>query len=299
MGTPAEPLDDGVCTLHDGRRLAWSRWGKPDGRDVLFFHGNPGSRFFRLDQRALDIHDVTLLTVDRPGVGDSDARPGRRMVDWPEDVAQLTDELDLESFGVVGFSMGGPHALAVGAAMPERVTGIAVHATPGPWSEPGFEELAPPQIREVRDAFSEDPQAAEKKFRERWDEQAGMMLSEPEETIQYLVSNQLGEPDLHVLDDPRMLDMVVRDGTVAVKQGVEGFFEERMAGYVDEWGFETGDVPVSVTVSHGTADRWVPVDIGREIAKRLPHGRFRPFEGLGHFPAWATHDELLGAVVGG
>ncbi len=86
MGTPAERLDDGVCTLRDGRRLARSRWGKPDGRDVLFFRGNPGSRFFRLDQKALDVHGATLLTVDRPGVGDSDPRPGRRMVDWPDDV---------------------------------------------------------------------------------------------------------------------------------------------------------------------------------------------------------------------
>ncbi len=77
MGTPAERLDDGVCTLRDGRRLtpvqiaAWSR---------------------------------------------------------PEDVAQLTDELDLESFGVVGLSMGGPHALAVGAAQP-TVGGAGRHRT--------------------------------------------------------------------------------------------------------------------------------------------------------------------------
>lgn len=71
--------------------------------------------------------------------------PGRRMRDWLADIEELVEALDLDSFGIVAFSMGGPHALAVGAVMPDRVRAIAVHATPGPWTEDGFEELARPR----------------------------------------------------------------------------------------------------------------------------------------------------------
>ncbi|EEA01246.1 alpha/beta hydrolase fold [Burkholderia sp. H160] len=34
----------------------------------------------------------------------------------------------------------------------------------------------------------------------------------------------------------------------------------------------------------GTADRFVPVDIGRRIAALMPHARFESFEECGHFP---------------
>lgn len=299
MAAPPDRVDNGSLTLRDGRRLRWERWGIPEGDPVLFFHGNPGSRLFRLDREALKRHGVPLLTVDRPGIGGSDPKPGRRMRDWPADVEELVEALDLESFGIVAFSMGGPHALAVGAALPDKVRAIAVHATPGPWTEEGFEELAPPQIDEVRKAFETDPTAAEENYRQKWAEQREMMVSAPGEAIRFLISQQLGDPDLHVLDDRTMFDMVVEDGTEAVRQGVEGFFEERMAGYVLDWGFHSSEVQVPVSVFHGTDDRWVPVAIGRELADRLPDGRMREVEGLGHFPARWLHDELVGAVTTG
>ncbi|MDR5643415.1 alpha/beta fold hydrolase [Burkholderia cenocepacia] len=34
----------------------------------------------------------------------------------------------------------------------------------------------------------------------------------------------------------------------------------------------------------GNADRFVPVDVGLRIAKLMPHARFEPLEGCGHFP---------------
>lgn len=297
MAAPPDTVDSGSLSLRDGRRLRWERWGVRAGDPVLFFHGNPGSRLFRLDREALRRHGVSLLTVDRPGIGGSDPRPGRRMRDWSEDIEELVEALDLDSFGIIAFSMGGPHALAVGAALPDRVRAIAVHATPGPWTEDGFEELAPPQIAEVRDAFAREPAAAEEDYRQKWAEQREMMVSAPEEAIRSLISQQLGDPDFHVLDDGAMFDMVVEDGTEAVRQGVEGFFEERMAGYVFDWGFHSSEVSVPVSVFHGTDDRWVPVAIGRQLADRLPNSRMREIQGLGHFPAWSVHDELLGAVT--
>ncbi|MDN7467824.1 alpha/beta hydrolase [Burkholderia orbicola] len=34
----------------------------------------------------------------------------------------------------------------------------------------------------------------------------------------------------------------------------------------------------------GEADRFVPVDVGRRIARMMPHARFETLEGCGHFP---------------
>jgi len=48
------------------------------------------------------------------------AQPGRSILDFPADVAALADHLGCPRFAVLGYSGGGPYALAAGYAMPDR-----------------------------------------------------------------------------------------------------------------------------------------------------------------------------------
>jgi len=108
----------------DGRQLGIAEYGDPTGQPVFFLHGTPGSRLRRPpnedDVRAAGIR---LLMYDRPGYGQSDRHPGRRIVDCVPDVEAIADTLGLEQFHVVGGSGGGPHALAVAARLEERAAG--------------------------------------------------------------------------------------------------------------------------------------------------------------------------------
>ena len=289
------PLEEGTHTLTDGRALRWAQWGVPDGTPVVFFHGNPGSRLFRFDRGAIERAGVRFVTVDRPGCGGSTSRPGRRMIDWADDVRELADGLGLDRFGLVGMSMGGPHALSCAAALNDRVTAVVVHGSPGPWSDPAFEELAPPQIREMREAFAEDAEAAEQRYRQVFAEQRRMMLEHPQQAFEGFVS-RLTEPDRRLFADPALRRLALEDATEAVRPSSEGFFEERMAGYVLDWGFRLADVTVPVTVFHGAGDVWVPVQVGRELARRLPDANLREIDDIGHFPPQSLHTELLAAA---
>ena len=58
---------------------------------------------------------VRLISPDRPGMGLSTYQPGRRLVDWPADVAHLTEALGIERFAVMGWSAGGPYAAVCAA----------------------------------------------------------------------------------------------------------------------------------------------------------------------------------------
>ena len=47
-------------SLEDGRTLAYAEYGDPYGKPVFFFHGTPGSRFFRPNDEI-----TTRLTLSR------------------------------------------------------------------------------------------------------------------------------------------------------------------------------------------------------------------------------------------
>lgn len=276
-----EPIREGTRNLPDGRRLGWAQWGRADGTPVLLFHGNPGSRRYVFDGGVLAELGVLLTTVDRPGIGESTPRPGRRFVDWPDDVRELVDALGLERFAIYGHSMGGPHALACGARLPDRISRVAVSGSPGPWDEPAFADLPPPQIRTVRERFGhQSREEAEREYRADLEAQRRVLLDDLDEPI-----SQLSEPDRLLFRDPAHRAIAVPAIEEAMRPGIEGFFEERMAGYVDPWGFELREVVVPVLVFHGDEDEWVPPEVGRALARHLPHATYHEFRGVGHFLA--------------
>jgi pimeloyl-ACP methyl ester carboxylesterase len=122
----ASPKVDRTIRLQDGRQLAYCEWGALDGTPVVLLHGAPGSRLICPDEAATEAAGVRLLTVDRPGYGQSDPRPGRALLDWPADHIELADQLDLPPCPVVGWSAGGKFALAMGFGAPDRVTAIGL-----------------------------------------------------------------------------------------------------------------------------------------------------------------------------
>ena len=134
---------DRVVRLRDGRSMGYAQYGTRDGLPIVNAHGGLACR---LDVAAADAvaaeAGVRLISPDRPGIGLSDPQPGRTVLDWARDVAELLDQIDVDRFAVMGWSMGGQYAAAVGHALPDRVTRVAIIAGALPLTEPGvFDEL--------------------------------------------------------------------------------------------------------------------------------------------------------------
>jgi pimeloyl-ACP methyl ester carboxylesterase len=120
-------------TLPDGRVLAYAEYGDSDGVPVVFHHGTPGSRLLAtlLDAQASEA-GIRVIAPDRPGFGRSDPDPDRRIEDWSRDVSALMDALSVRQFGVLGFSGGGPFALACAATCPRAGSlGLVSALVPG------------------------------------------------------------------------------------------------------------------------------------------------------------------------
>lgn len=59
-------------------------------------------------------------------------------MDWPEDISQLADALEIGTFAVLGASGGGPYAAACAYKIPQRLTATAIVCGMGPAEAPGL-----------------------------------------------------------------------------------------------------------------------------------------------------------------
>jgi pimeloyl-ACP methyl ester carboxylesterase len=131
-----------VLALSDGRQFAWAECG---GSPVVSLHGAPGSivEGARSQYSAqLAEAGVRLISLERAGYGVSTAVPGRRFIDIVPDVRALVDHLGLDRFAVVGWSTGGPHALAAGYGLADRVVAVGAIASIEPLGQVGLDESA-------------------------------------------------------------------------------------------------------------------------------------------------------------
>ena len=129
--------------LPDGRLLDIRVSGPEDGTPFVMHHGTPGSLVpFRSIEDAVHGRGLRLVTYSRAGYGGSTRKPGRVVADIAADFAALLDHLGAERSVTLGWSGGGPHALAVAALLPDRVAGVTLIAGVGPYGEPDLDFLA-------------------------------------------------------------------------------------------------------------------------------------------------------------
>ncbi len=128
---------------------------------MILFHGMPNSRLLCPDEVATRAAGVRLITLDRPVYGRSDPRPGRTLLDWVDDYAEFAALLGLPPCSIVGWSSGGPYALACAVRIPARVRSIGLAASDGPLDDvPGAWDELSPEVRVLIGRLRRDRAAA-------------------------------------------------------------------------------------------------------------------------------------------
>src|SRR3954463_12086550 len=121
-------LRQSTIRLRDGRTLSYAESGDPDGEPVLGCHGSPSSRLERHveDPETYRRGGVRLVVPHRPRFGRSGPSPGRRVLDWPGDVAQLLEHLGIARLAALSLSGGAAYALACAHVLGERVHAVGI-----------------------------------------------------------------------------------------------------------------------------------------------------------------------------
>ena len=253
---------DQTIKLKDGRLLGYAEYGDPEGKPVFYFHGLPGSRldwpFSDADDSAAQLN-ARIIAVDRPGMGLSDFKRDRKILDWPDDVIELADALQVDRFAVLGISGGGPYACTCAFKIPERLSATAIVCGMGSAEAPGMKKgvswTIPGKSSIMRRILL---MLFDMGLRKNPDQ----FVSRSKATFP--------EPDRLLLDQPEMTKVYISMLREAFRSGIKGVHHEAKL-YTRPWQFRLEDIPVEVHLWHGELDVNVPISVGRYVADAIPN----------------------------
>jgi pimeloyl-ACP methyl ester carboxylesterase len=279
--------------LADGRALGFDDFGDPNGTPILFFHGFGSSRVVRHpdDDIAAQL-GARIIAVDRPGIGISTRRPNRRVTDWPQDVEELLDRLDIERASILAWSGGGPYALACGWRIPERISVIGLISSPAPLSGvPGSQGYTWRRHRAMSRTADHAPWVIALAMW-RWSRQ---QRADPEKQLDDAIAGMV-EADRLILGDPAKRAVMIANAAEMWRQGNRGVYDEALC-LARPWGFPIDGVSVPVRIWHGTRDRVVPVGMGRYIERTVAHAVATYYPNEAHHMVLDRWSEILSVIV--
>jgi len=289
MAVPPIPLHEGTARLPDGRLLGYAEFGVPDGDVVLWFPGTPGARK-QLPPATPDeaaSRNLRVICIERPGTGISSPYVYDAILDFASDIADFTELLGIDQFGVAGLSGGGPYTLACAYAMPDRVVGAAVLGGIGPTSGPdacaGYTKMLAPFSPVL--GLAKGPLA--------------FVLNTALPPLKLVAS---GAFDLYakiapacdrpLLNQPDFKAMFIQDLSDAMDHGIRAPVLDLYL-FSKDWGFSLEQIRVPVRFWHGDADMIVPVSHGRHQSDLVPQGHLTVVPGGGHFSGFETVPVVL------
>ena len=262
-------------TMADGRELAYEEYGDPAGTPVLSFHGGLSSRLDAAPahEAALEL-GVRIVSPDRPGIGRSTFQPGRRLLDWPDDVATLTDALSIDRFAVMGWSCGGPYAAVCGARLRERVTTVGLLSSAVPFELVGTTKGLARDDRMLLLLVRRAPWLASLLLR--------VSIADATETRLYReMRRTFPAVDRAALEERGSVSDAVAFVKESMRQGTAGCLQDyRVFG--DPWGFDLGEVTAPVHIWEGSEDTTGPPEYRELLRRHLPRAQVTVVPGEGH-----------------
>jgi pimeloyl-ACP methyl ester carboxylesterase len=287
-----------TVTTADGRQLEVLTAGNPGGYPWLWVTGTPSAvaDYPRLDGLASKL-DLRLVTWSRPGYGGSTPRPfpaaGPRIVDDVPDIEAILDALGINEFVTVGWSGGGPRALACAALLPDRCRAAATLAGIAPYDAAGLDWMAgmgPENVAEFTAAL-QGPEAYA-----AFQEQFFMPMTTASVNDVATGLGQLLTPTDQVAYTGDLAEWLAQTMHRAGAQGVIGVRDDGLA-IAAPWGFDVSSISVPTAIWAGGHDAMVPYAHGKWLAANVPGAVPHLFDEAGHITLVNDLEEVLAELL--
>lgn len=275
-----------------GRQLEALAIGPRDALTVVMHTGTPAGLVANpLVAEAAAARGLRLVLYGRPGYGGSTPAPGRRVVDAAADVAAVLDAVGAASFVTVGWSGGGPHALACAARLPGRCLAAATMAGVAPYHADGLDWFAGMGAENVEE-FGAALAGAEALtgFLEPVARELATLTGQV--VVEGLGSLASAADKAAVTGE--FADYLAAAFRAAVAAGIAGWRDDDLA-FTADWGFTMADASggAPVAVWQGDQDMMVPHSHGQWLAAHIPGARACLLPGEGHL----TLLHSIGAIL--
>lgn len=263
--------------LKNGRTLEVSIAGKPNGKAVIFHHGTP-SGSVAWDDWLDEIAKAGgfAIAYSRPGYGSSDRNEGRTVISNTSDIAEVLEHFGIEKIVSIGWSGGGPHALA-DTTLPQSAGAITI-AGVGPYDvdDLDFLEGMGPENHDEFGAALGGHEALE-----HWMEHntVGLDTLTGSQVIEAF-GGLIGEADKRSLT-PEVADHMAKGFHQALRTGYYGWMDDDFA-FIKNWGFNLDQIKVPVELWQGNDDFMVPHAHGVWLEKNIPTAKLNFVAGEGH-----------------
>ena len=279
-----------LTSTPDGRQLEVSSVGDPSGYPVLFHHGTPGSAtLVKLFAPIAEERGYHFISTSRAGYGDSDRKANRAIGDVVSDATCALDLFGVPQYLAVGWSGGGPHALACAALDSPRCRAAVSIAGVAPYSET-FDWMAgmgPENIEELALALEGGP-----KYEAHIQEASESGRTMTAENVIERFGGLLSEVDKAALSAEFAREVLAEAMRHSGSVAHYGFLDDDQA-FLKSWGFELEDIVAPTEIWYGDHDLMVPPTHGRFLLENvaIASSFYQPNEG--HVSILTTNLETL------
>jgi pimeloyl-ACP methyl ester carboxylesterase len=183
-----------------------------------------------------------------------------------EDTTAVLDHFGANEAYIIGWSGGGPHALACAALLPDRVHAVATIATVAPYPAEGLDYLGgmgAENVEEFNAALDGPERLIE--FKERnWP----IFRAVTGDGVATSFGDLIDHVDAGALTG-EFAEYIAACTREALRESYWGWFDDDMA-FVSPWGFDLHSILVPVHVWQGGHDRMVPFAHGLWCAANIP-----------------------------
>lgn len=269
--------------------------GDPAGDTVFFHHGTPGSIKTLLAFEPLaDSAKLFFVTTSRAGYGASTRREGRNVAAVVDDTRSALNALGRESYVALGWSGGGPHALACAALdAPRCLKGVTLASVaPSDVDFDWTEGMGPENLEEF--ALAKEGGPAYEAYMEAT---CAFMAEVDEGNVIEMMAGLLPDVDRDVLANDHDREIFATGMRYGFVHDWRGYFDDNVA-FLEPWGFDPKTIDVPVALFFGDADLMVPPAHGVWLAGNVPFATVHHHAPEGHLSIFARHlDELSTELV--
>jgi pimeloyl-ACP methyl ester carboxylesterase len=263
--------------VKDGRELEILDNGITSDKAIIFHHGTPhhASAWSSWLEDAAS-RGIRALSYSRAGYGTSDRNFGRSVLSNNTDISLLLEGKNISNFVAIGWSGGGPHALA--NTFDHRNVGAITLAGVGEFgaSDLDFLEGMGPENHDEFGAALKGETVLD-----AWmNANAGSMKNVTGAEIKEAFGGLIGDADKAVIEGD-FADQMAATMRSGLAVSFDGWIDDDLA-FVRPWGFNLREISKPVFIWQGDDDFMVPHAHSKWLAEHIPGSQLKFVPGHGH-----------------